>query len=201
MIQNNPWNERYSIEEYYYGEEPNEFLKENILKLKPGKILFPGEGEGRNAVFAARLGFDVTAFDSSSEAMKKALKLAEKHSVNINYKLLDYQSFIVSQIEAFQFAALIFTHCMPEIRTKLHKKIANLLLPGGMLILEAFNKKQLRNSSGGPNDINLLFSKEDLINDFASLNIVYCEEIQSKLSEGPHHEGTADVVRFLGIKQ
>lgn len=202
-MQNNPWDERYSIDEYYYGENPNEYLKENLLKLNPGKILFPGEGEGRNAVYAAELGFEVTAFDSSSVAKEKALRLAGKNNVAVDYRQMDYLAFINNTEfnDKFNYIALIFTHCQPEIRTGMHKKLAGMLLPGGIIILETFNKMQIRNASGGPNDVNLLFSKEDLIEDFSGLDILFCEELQTKLYEGPHHEGTADVLRLIGRKQ
>jgi 2-polyprenyl-3-methyl-5-hydroxy-6-metoxy-1,4-benzoquinol methylase len=85
------WNERYALKEYVYGTEPNVFFKTQITKLSPGKILFPAEGEGRNAVHAARLGWDVYAFDSSNEAKKKSELLAKKQSVKINYRVNDLE--------------------------------------------------------------------------------------------------------------
>ena len=81
------WNERYSSKEYAYGEEPNDFLKSELAKLKVGSILFPADGEGRNSVFAAKLGWKTTSFDISHEGKKKAEALALKKNVSINYKL------------------------------------------------------------------------------------------------------------------
>ena len=81
------WNERYSQEEFAYGEEPNQYLKEQLEKLKAGTILFPAEGEGRNAVFAAQLGWDVSAFDISKEGKNKANQLAEKNGISIDYQV------------------------------------------------------------------------------------------------------------------
>jgi len=89
------WNQRYAQKEYVYGIKPNEFYKEQLLKLQPGKILFPAEGEGRNAVFAALNGWDVVAFDSSMEAKKKAEKLADENKVELKY--------LISSIEEFEF--------------------------------------------------------------------------------------------------
>ena len=86
------WNGRYSVNEYVYGTEPNAFFKEQLEKLAPGKILLPGEGEGRNAVFAAKSGWEATAFDSSTEGKRKAENLAQKNNVNIDYKIFDYES-------------------------------------------------------------------------------------------------------------
>ncbi len=90
------WNERYAEDKYAYGIEPNDFVKQELQKLKPGKILFPAEGEGRNAVYAAQLGFDVYAFDPSEEGRRKALKLARENNVNINYQLAGYSNCSIS---------------------------------------------------------------------------------------------------------
>lgn len=103
------WNERYSKEEYAYGEEPNEYLQTQLQKLSPGKILFPAEGEGRNAVFAAKLGWQVSAFDISMEGQKKAIRLAEKNHVVIDYKVGSLDSMNYND-EEFDAIALIFAH-------------------------------------------------------------------------------------------
>lgn len=88
-------NERYSKEEFAYGEEPNIYLKENLNKLSVGTILFPAEGEVRNAVYAAKIGWIVKAFDISNEGPKKAFQLAQKnnetsfvHSIKICISLI-----------------------------------------------------------------------------------------------------------------
>jgi len=86
------WNERFGAEEYAYGTAPNQYYKEQLDKLLPGKILFPAEGEGRNAVFAAKLGWQVTAFDPSIEGKRKAEKLATENSVSIDYRIDNYEN-------------------------------------------------------------------------------------------------------------
>ena len=77
------WDTRYGKDEYAYGTEPNQFLKEKLEDLEPGSILFPAEGEGRNAVYAAQLGWKVSAFDISEVGKQKALKLAGQKKVSI----------------------------------------------------------------------------------------------------------------------
>lgn len=79
------WNEMYGTEEFRYGTTPNEFFKEKLDKMKPGSVLLPAEGEGRNAVYAATQGWDVTAFDISAQGKEKAVQLAKQHNVSINY--------------------------------------------------------------------------------------------------------------------
>ncbi|EMO04794.1 methyltransferase domain protein, partial [Leptospira interrogans serovar Icterohaemorrhagiae str. Verdun HP] len=120
------WNERYNKEEFAFGEQPNEYLKEQLEKLKIGTILFPAEGEGRNAVFAAKLGWNVSAFDISIEGKKKAFRLAEANQVKIDYQVgelqtLDYRS------EQFDAIALIYAHFPAEIKSYYHKTLSQYL--------------------------------------------------------------------------
>jgi len=194
---NDIWNQRYAQEAYVYGIEPNEFYKEQLSKLQPGKILFPAEGEGRNAVYAASKGWDVVAFDNSEEAKKKAEKLAEKNNVKLNY--------LISSIEAFESAensfdaiVLIYVHTLN--REENHRKLIRFLKPGGILILEGFTKNQLSNNSGGPRDLAMLFSEEELKNDFNTLKDINISEAEIELNEGQLHIGKASVVRIAGKK-
>ena len=106
-MSNNFWDERYAVEDYVYGTEPNDFLKEELPKLTAGKILFPGEGEGRNAVFAAQLGWEVTAFDSSTEGKAKAERLAKAKGVSIDYQLASYDE---AEFPAESFDALVLIY-------------------------------------------------------------------------------------------
>lgn len=121
------WNERYSKDAFAYGEEPNNYLKEQLTKLSVGTILFPAEGEGRNAVFAAKLGWTVSAFDISKEAKIKAMRLAEKNNVKIDYKVGELQSLDFG-IEQFDVIALIYAHFPASIKSLYHKTFDKYLL-------------------------------------------------------------------------
>ncbi|QKG79643.1 class I SAM-dependent methyltransferase [Tenuifilum thalassicum] len=194
---NSSWDERYSSSHFYYGINPNQFYKENLVRLKPGKILLPAEGEGRNAVFAAKLGWQVFAFDSSRVAREKALKLAAENGVKIDYRLLSYDEVDFTS-ESFDAIALIYAH-NPN-RELVHKKMIQLLKPGGIIIIEGFSKDQLSFNSGGPKNKDLLFSVDELKNDFSELQSVMVWEEIVELSEGDGHKGKASVVRLIGEK-
>ena len=196
---NSFWNERYAVEEYVYGTEPNEFYREELDKLTPGKILFPAEGEGRNAVFAATRGWDVTAFDASTEGKNKAEKLAESKGVSIQYLINNYDN-IQFQPESFDCVVLIYAHMNPLKRNEYHKKLTSFLKPGGKLILEGFSKKQIYNNTGGPRDVNMLFSEEELRSDFENLTQLLIGENDITLKEGQFHDGKAAVIRVVGTK-
>lgn len=193
------WNERYEVKEFAYGTEPNLFFKAQIDKRSPGKILFPAEGEGRNAVYAAKLGWNTYAFDSSSEAKNKAEKLAKKHGMKIQYQVNDIKT-IEYPMNFFDAIVLIFAHFHPFERNYFHNRLLSFLKPGGAVILEGFSKKQIQFSSGGPRNLEMLFSEEEIISDFKSLSPIKVEETEVTLNEGRFHQGRAAVVRMVGTK-
>lgn len=191
------WNQRYAQDDYVYGIQPNEFLKQELSCLQPGKILFPAEGEGRNAVFAGLQGWEVVAFDSSHEAMKKAVKLAQAKKVNLDYRISTMEE-VEFEENSFDAIALIYAHTGK--RELNHKRMIRFLKPGGTLILEGFSKNQLANNSGGPKDPSFLFTVEELKNDFASLKILTAGEYETELNEGSLHVGKASVVRIVATR-
>lgn len=196
---NNFWNERYKNKEFAYGEAPNNFVKQELAKLTPGKILFPAEGEGRNAVYAAKQGWDVTAFDPSLEGKKKAKLLAAKHNVEIEYVIDGYETIDFPK-EKFECIVLVFAHMPLKQRQKYHQKLITFLRPGGTLILEGFSKKQINNNTGGPQNIEMLFSEDELILDFDMFSNLKITEIDVVLNEGQFHQGKSSVIRITGIK-
>jgi cyclopropane fatty-acyl-phospholipid synthase-like methyltransferase len=193
------WNQRFRSNTYAYGTKPNTFLKQQLPLHKPGKALFPAEGEGRNAVFAAMQGWDVFAFDTSTEGQKKALELAQSKNVGLQYDLSSFDDY-ESDKESFDALILIFAH-MPAInRQAFHNKLSGLLKPGGLLLLEGFSKNQLGLPSGGPKNLEMLFSKEIIHTDFSDFQRLDVEEKEIVLDEGIYHQGKAHIIRAIGKK-
>lgn len=201
----NIWDERYAGSEYIYGVEPNLYLKEQLAILPTGRILFAGEGEGRNAVYAAKQGWEVSAFDISREGKNKALQLAHQQGVQIDYKVgelheMDYEK------ELFDVIALIFTHFPEEERIAIHRRLSDHLRPGGIIILEAFSKNHRQHQAsnpyaGGPKEHSMLLTVEDVKGDFAHFEIVELRERELNLSEGTYHNGKSAVIRFICRKK
>jgi len=199
------WNDRYSKEEFAFGEKPNSYLKEQLEKLPVGTILFPAEGEGRNAVFAASLGWKVSAFDISIEGRKKALRLAEANNVTIDYQVGELQT-LHYDTEQFDAIALIYAHFPAEIKSLYHKTLDRYLRKNGVIIFEAFSKNHLDYVSknpnvGGPRDLPSLFSIDEIKTDFANYEIIELIEKEIELREGLFHNGTGSVIRFVGRKK
>lgn len=204
-IWTNKWNDRYSIDEYAYGTQPNDYLKEQLEKVTTGTILFPAEGEGRNAVFAAQLGWTVSAFDISLEGKNKASQLAETNKVVIDYKVGELQT-LNYNTEQFDAIALIYAHFPADIKSLYHKTLDKYLHKNGILIFEAFSKKHLEYNSknkevGGPKDLDSLFSIEELKSDFENYEIIELIEKEVELNEGLYHNGKGSVIRFVGRKK
>lgn len=200
----NKWNKRFKNDAFAYGIEPNSYFKEQILKLKPGKILFGAEGEGRNAVYAATLGWEVFAFDISIEGKNKAIELANKKNVSIDYQIGQLPN-LNFQKNDFDVVALIYAHFPPSIKSEYHKLLSQKLKSGGILILEAFGKNHLsyqhKNPKvGGPSNIDSLFSTDELRADFNNYEILELVEKEVELCEGIYHNGKGSVTRFFGRK-
>jgi len=189
------WDERYRNTEYQYGINPNEFISEKLSQLKPGRILIPAAGEGHDLVFAASLGWEAHGFDLSDQGEAKSLKLAREQKVNIHYTCQDAFKIDFPQ-ESFDAIALSYFHLPSELRLIFHQKCISWLKPGGYIILEGFSKNQLGKNSGGPKNKDWLFSMQELRSDFQGLQILYNEEKERMLDEGPLHQGLASVVQF-----
>ncbi|CAM1369983.1 Methyltransferase [Tenacibaculum litoreum] len=198
------WNEKYQNTNFAYGKEPNLFFKEELQKIKTGKILLPADGEGRNGVYASKLGWDVTSTDLSIEGKSKALKLASEFNVNLKYVVGDIQDLELPK-ESFDVIGLIYAHFSAWKISIIHQKLTTLLKPKGYIILEAFSKNHLNYQKdnpkiGGPKDINMLFSIEQIQQDFTGFEIQVLEEKEVFLNEGNSHNGKGSIIRFIGKK-
>jgi len=190
------WDQRYAENETVYGNEPNKFFKLFIDLHKPGTLLLPGEGEGRNAVYAASKGWQVDAFDFSQVAREKALDFARGERVIINYELKNIADFKAGK--QYDAVGLIFVHLPEVLRKKFHQEVYNSIKPGGFMVLEAFAKEQAQLESGGPRDATLLYDAPSLCNDFPFLHMLSCEQKDIFLDEGDYHKGKASVLRMIG---
>lgn len=198
------WNSNFQRPEYVYGTQPNDFFRQEIDKLSPGRILLAAEGEGRNAVYAARQGWQACAFDISEAGKNKALQLAADAGVDINYQVgeLPHLSFDAAPFDAL---ALIYAHFPPHLKSAYHQHLARLLRPGGTVIFEAFSKNHLAYRSrdsrvGGPADLASLFSEEEIRKDFQGFEVLALQTQEITLSEGLFHNGLGSVIRFVGRK-
>lgn len=196
----NPWDERYATADYFYGKEPNDFLREQLGRLpKGGKVLCLAEGEGRNAVFLAREGFQVTAVDGSRVGLQKLEALAQEAGVSIPTLCADLAEFKIEP-QAWDAIIAIWCHLPSTLRRKVHAASVQGLRPGGVFLLEAYRPEQLNYGTGGPKDPDFLMNLEILRSDLIGLRLEVGIEKDREIHEGKGHQGPSAVVQVLGLK-
>ncbi|MDZ8118312.1 SAM-dependent methyltransferase [Pontiella agarivorans] len=194
------WDKTYSTDEFVYGTEPNAFLKANTDKLKPGSVLCLGDGEGRNGVYLAKLGFEVTSVDLSETGLAKARELAEANNVEINTICADLNDY-AEEPNCWDNIVSIFCHLPPPLRKKVHAASAEALTENGIFLLEAYTPRQLEMpGTGGPPVPELLYSAGMLKDDFQSLEVFQALETEREVNEGSKHYGPGAVVQLLARK-
>lgn len=193
----NQWDERYSAPEYVYGTQPNDFLQQEHQRIKPGgKVLCIADGEGRNGVFLAQQGFDVTSVDASRVGLEKAQALATTHGVTITTVHADLAEYDLG-VNQWDAVVSIFCHLPPALRNRVHAAIPPSLRAEGIVILEAYTIDQLAYKTGGPPVPELMMSEQQLRHDFAALDAVVCEERTRMIHEGALHNGQSAVVQCV----
>jgi len=194
------WDERYAIEEFVYGTAPNDFLRESVHYLPAGRVLCLAEGEGRNSVFLAGLGYQITAVDSSGVGLAKAKLLAEGRGLAIETVTADLADYYFTP-ESWDGVVSIFCHVPAPVRLKVHTQVVAALKPGGVLILEAYTPEQLKYGTGGPPNPALLMTLAGLKNELAGLEFLHGVEVVREVVEGRLHTGLGAVVQVIARKQ
>ncbi len=197
------FDERYSEPGYHYGTEANEFLVSQRALLAPGQqALVPGDGEGRNGVWLAEQGLDVTSFDPSSVGVDKSLKLAAERGVAIDAQVGSFETWDWRQA-VYDVVVLTYVHCGPETRRAGHGAVWRALRPGGVVILEAFSPRQLamreQGATGGPKHADWLFTEAMMREDFPGAEFPVLEDVDDDF-EGRTHSGRCAVLRCVARK-
>ena len=195
------WNERYRQTAYVYGESPNVFFAEELAKRAPGKLFLPAEGEGRNAVFAAREGWQVDAMDYAEAGRDKTHQLARQHGVteDIHYTVFDIND-LALQTDTYDAIGVSYMHLPPDLRDKVYVQLVKALKPGGVLIAEVFHPEQIGRESGGPPVPELMYTTEQFEALLPEFEFLLLEKATTKLHEGRYHEGEAIVMRAVALK-
>lgn len=195
----NQWDERYNTDDYIYGLEANLFLQSKKDMFTQGmKVLLPADGEGRNGVYLAQLGCDITSVDFSQKGMDKAQRLARQHNVSITTECADLNDWDWPE-EEYDAVVATFLHLLPEIRVPMHQRYVRALKPGGFILLEAYRpehaeyREKYGSVGGGPNP-QTMFTSALLAEDFKELDKLILEERDDILSEGEFHKGKSALV-------
>jgi len=194
------WDARYAEPGWAFGTEPNDFLREQAHRIPTGRVLCLAEGEGRNAVWLAQQGHDVTAVDLSAAGLEKARRLAASRGVQLATVCADLGTFAIEP-GAWQGIVSIFAHVMPDVRRRVHAGVVAGLAPGGVLLLEAYRPAQVGRGTGGPPDDARLLDLERLQPELDALEWLLARELERDVVEGRCHTGAASVVQLVARRR
>lgn len=189
------WNHRYALPGWAYGTEPNDFVRE-VAPLLEGPVLCLGEGEGRNAVFLAQRGLEVTALDLSPKALEKAQGLARERGVRLTTLEADLADFVLGEARWGAIVS-IWCHLPPWLRMRVHRDVARALVPGGRFVLEGYTPAQLQFDTGGPKSLELLFAPDEVKAELAGLTLERFDAKEREVQEGEWHRGRSAVLQVL----
>jgi SAM-dependent methyltransferase len=195
------WQERYSSPDYLFGKAPNYFLAScKSLLPKSGKVLAVADGEARNGVWLAEQGLDVLSLDFSEIAQAKAAVLAKERGVSIKLVHADVHAWDYPQ-ETFDVVVEIFTQfSTPDERTRKWAGMRKALKSGGLLILQGYTPKQLEYGTGGPKEIENLYTRAMIEQAFGDLHDVIITEEEREIREGAAHGGMSAVIGLTARK-
>jgi 2-polyprenyl-3-methyl-5-hydroxy-6-metoxy-1,4-benzoquinol methylase len=193
------WDNRYSETGYAYGRDPNDFLKASAKHIPMGNVLCLGAGEGRNAVYLAQKGYDVTAVDISEAGLNKAQLLAKENSVHIKTIEADISEFRINK-NHWHGIISVFFHIPSVLRKTIHRNVVAGLVPGGVFILEGYSQEQLDYKTGGPTVRELLFDLDEIQAELNNLEFLVNQKTSRTVVEGKYHYGEASVLQILGKK-
>lgn len=197
----NFWDERYAGEDYLFGEEPNAFLARQKPHLPAhGRALAVADGEGRNGVWLARQGLTVTSIDSSAVAQEKARRLAARHSVALDIVLADLDTWDWPVAGYEVVVGIFFQFAPPDLRDRLFARMRAALVPGGLLLIEGYGPGQLAYNTGGPRQLDQLYTEELLRTAFSDFDILRLESYDAELEEGSRHVGPSALVDLVARK-
>lgn len=195
------WDERFRDEGHAYGTEPSLYLKEKqSLLRRDQRALVPADGGGRNGVWLAEQGLDVTSVDYSTEGLARGRELAALRGVHVQFIHADLFAWAWPEA-AFDWIVAIYFHMPREVRPRIHAAMLRALKPGGHLLVEAFHRDQLAYSSGGPRDESMLPDEAELRADFAVAEILELRKELVQLNESRLHRGPGMLTRMLARRK
>lgn len=195
------WNARFAAEDYYFGIEPNRFLREHAALLpKSGRVLAVADGEGRNGVWLAERGLDVLSIDFSPVALAKARKLASERGVRLKTEEADLGTWVWPEASFDAVVAIFIQFAGPALRERIFAGMKRALKPGGLLLLQGYRPKQLEYKTGGPPIAENLYTEELLRSAFTDMEILDLRSHDDAIHEGRGHDGMSALIDLVARK-
>ncbi|MDJ0992224.1 MAG: class I SAM-dependent methyltransferase [Dinoroseobacter sp.] len=195
------WNERYDRPDYLFGTEPADFLKAQAQHLpETGRVLVVADGEGRNSVYLAGRGLDVTAFDYAPNALTKAQSLAEARGVEVSFRQADIFQWNWSAAPYDAVVAIFIQFMGPQPRRAVFEGLKTALKPGGVLLLHGYAPRQVQYGTGGPPAEENMYTLPLLAEAFSGFHVLHQADYDAEIEEGPGHSGRSGLIDFVARK-
>ncbi len=195
------WDARFSTDSYIFGTEPNVWLAQHRALLPPGaRVLAVADGEGRNSVWMAQQGLQVDAFDISPVGVGKAIRLAAQAGVDVNFQVCSAEDFDWKVGEYDAVVAIFIQFADPDTRRELFKRMKAALRPDGLILLQGYTPKQLEYRTGGPPNIDHLYTEALLKEAFGDMTIAEMTAYDDVLTEGTQHAGQSALIGLVARK-
>lgn len=192
------WNQRFGAAEYIFGTAPNAFLAAHAGLFKPGqRALCVADGEGRNSVWLAARGLEVSAFDISPVGVEKARRLAAERGVAVTYEVADVYGWRWPRSMFDAVVAIFVQFADPPMRAFMFERMIGALKLGGLVLVEGYTPAQLKYGTGGPKQLDQLYTEELLRQAFGSLDILELRTYEAELDEGIRHRGISAVIDLV----
>lgn len=195
------WDARFATDDYIFGTAPNVWLAQHRALLPAGgRVLAVADGEGRNSVWLAQQGLQVDAFDISPVGVGKAMRLAQNAGVQVNYQIASAENFDWKVGEYDAVVAIFIQFADPETRATLFKRMKSALKPDGVILLQGYTPKQLEYKTGGPPNLDHLYTEALLRDAFGDMNILELQAYEAVLREGTQHSGQSALIGLVARK-
>lgn len=182
------WNKKYSEREWVWSPEPTTALVETLIDLPAGQALDLGAGEGRNSIWLAAKGWQVTAVDFSSVGIEKGQQIAKKQSLDINWRCHDLEDFTAAT-DSFSLLIWVYVHIPNSLRQSIWTRLLSSLKPGGHFIYIGHDPANIGRGAGGPQNAEVLASRDDVCSDLQGFQILESKLIERPYGTDPGHGG------------
>lgn len=195
------WDARFSTDDYIFGTAPNAWLTQHRDLLAPSsRVLAVADGEGRNSVWLAQQGLQVDAFDISPVGVSKATRLAQQSNVQVNYQVCGVDDFDWKVGEYDAVVAIFIQFADPDTRATLFNRMKSALKPDGVILLQGYTPKQLDYKTGGPPNLDHLYTEELLRDAFGDMTLLELQAYEAVLREGTQHSGQSALIGLVARK-
>ncbi len=184
------WNQRYTDKELVWSAGPNRLLEQEVRELEPGSALDLACGEGRNAIWLAEQGWQVTAVDFSHVAIEKGGAIAKRRNVDVEWVVADAAEYAPGG--KFDLVAILYLHTAREERDQWMRHARDAVASNGLLLYIGHDLSNIEHGVGGPQHPEVLPTPRDVAQMLPGFEIERAEIVERHVEGEPGHGAEGD---------